>query len=58
VTAFVNRSRARQVWTVGQILTRNMSLDQSTEFRIWSSRFAMGLMTIPLQNAVMGLLKN
>jgi hypothetical protein len=31
VTAFVNRPRARQVWTSGQILTWDMSLDESTE---------------------------
>jgi ZIP family zinc transporter len=30
----------------------------SAKNRIWSSRFAMGLMTIPLLNGVMGLLQN
>jgi hypothetical protein len=31
VTAFVNRPRARHVWTSGQIMTWDMSLDESTD---------------------------
>jgi hypothetical protein len=31
VTAFVNRPRARQVWTAGQIMTWDMSLEETTE---------------------------